>query len=147
MTTKEKQTVASELEAIRRKHRGVLRPRNVVDAASDPENPLHDSFEWDDGKASDQYRLWQAREMIRVCVTVLPGSDDEINAYVSLWDDRAKPGGGYRALVDVLADKEARGRLLAQALAELKALERKYKQLHELAGVFAQAKKLRRRTG
>jgi len=44
---------------------GSLTPSDLVDAASDPENPFHNSFEWDDGKAGLEYRIWQARQIIK----------------------------------------------------------------------------------
>ena len=54
----------AELERIRKKE-GCLVPAVVVDAASKPRNPLHKEFEWDDGEAAIQYRLEQARKMLR----------------------------------------------------------------------------------
>lgn len=44
---------------------GNLREQDVVDDARDPASPLHDFFEWDDDVAAQQYRLSQARLLIR----------------------------------------------------------------------------------
>ena len=44
---------------------GRLTPDEVVRIASDPDNPLHEAFDWDDASAAHQYRLDQARTMIR----------------------------------------------------------------------------------
>lgn len=46
-------------------NKGRLTPQNVVADARNRNSPLHDIFEWDDAKAADQYRLEQARELIR----------------------------------------------------------------------------------
>jgi hypothetical protein len=45
--------------------RGSLIPDRVVTAASEPTNPLHSLFEWDNRKAAHQHRLDTARELIR----------------------------------------------------------------------------------
>lgn len=79
-------------------------------------------------------------------VTVLPSTRDPVKCYVSLQDDR-RANEGYRFIVDVLHDADARERLLSEALAELERVERTYKQLKELAPIFAAAKRVRRRKG
>lgn len=53
------------LEQIRLTNGGKLTPDKVVDVAAEASHPLHDCFEWDDSKAGYQYRLWQARALIR----------------------------------------------------------------------------------
>jgi hypothetical protein len=44
---------------------GKLSPIAVIEAAREPDSPLHGYFEWDDSKAAEQYRLDQARCLIR----------------------------------------------------------------------------------
>ena len=137
--------IAKELERIRKDAGGVLRPADVVVAAKKKSSPLHKCFEWNDGKAALEYRLWQARELIRVAICILEGSDDPIKAYVSLKEDRRAPGGGYRSLEDVLRMPDLRRQLLAEALEELRVYEEKYQRLTELAPVFAAAHRVRSR--
>ena len=127
-----KKTIEAELESIRKRNRHILRARAVVDFARDPKTALHAKFQWDDGKAADEYRLWQAREIISVAVRVIGSDPTPIRTYVSLTDDRARKGGGYRAIVDVLSDQTLRKRMIAQALAEYTALGEKYERLKEL---------------
>ena len=43
---------------------GLVQPAAVVDQARDPKSPLHRYFEWDDNEAAEQYRLYQARNLI-----------------------------------------------------------------------------------
>ena len=139
------QPIEKELEAIRKKANGVLKPSAVVEFAEDPETALHGKFEWDDAVGAHEYRLWQAREVIRVHVTVAHADTEPTRTYVSLQGHREGDGGGYLHIKDVLSDAEWRAQLLAQALAELHAFEAKYRSLVELAGVFAAAKKVRKR--
>jgi hypothetical protein len=56
---------AARLAVIDLEQRGRLTPRDLVEAARDPESPLHAVFEWDDDKAADDWRIEQARRLIR----------------------------------------------------------------------------------
>jgi hypothetical protein len=123
------------LEHIRSKHGGVLRPVDVVKAARAQTSPLHKYFTWDDGEAAHQFRLAQARQLIRACVTVIPHAAEPIKAFCSLVEDRGK-GDSYFATVDVLSDEDKRSRLLRQALSEANAWRRRYQALAELQRVF-----------
>ncbi len=134
--------IAAELERIRLGNGGLLRPEDVVAAARPKTSLLHDQFEWDDTSAAVQHRLWQARQLIRVTVMVLPRQEQPIRTYVSLRTDRALAGGGYRTLCDVLDDEQLREQLLAEALDDLATFRTKYGRLKELAQVFAEAGKV-----
>lgn len=126
-----------ELEHIRLTHDGVLRAADVLEYARDPEAALHQRFEWDDTKAAEQHRLWQARELIRVVVRTQPAGDASARVYVSLADDRRNDGGGYRTLDDVMRSKTMREALLKQAYADMVRFETTYRQLTELASVIS----------
>jgi hypothetical protein len=136
--------IEAELHAIAARHGNILRPADVVEAARDTESALHACFEWDDTVAAEQHRLWQARQLIRVVVIPCPQVGQDMRVFVSLAEDRHKSGGGYRMMVDVLADKAKRGALLAEALAELKRLQAKYGGLEELAKVWKAVAKAQR---
>lgn len=138
-----REAVTTELELIRKQHRGLLRPGDVVEYARDETTALHGQFEWNDTKCGQEYRLWQARELIQVHVTVLHELTDPVRAYVSLRDDRKRPGGGYRALVNVLRSPTLREALLRDALADLERLREKYRVLKELAPLFAAMDKIK----
>ena len=129
--------VLAELEQIRRRGHGVLKCHAVVAFARNPKTALHGQFEWDDTKAAQEFRLWQARELIAVSVTVLHGRTDPVRAYVSLGSDRIRPGGGYRSMEDVLADPERRAEMLEDAKRDMEVFVEKYEGFAELAGVFA----------
>jgi prophage tail gpP-like protein len=140
MTTATQQTlserIAAELELIAKRGGGVIKPERVVEFARNEKTALHSQFTWDDGEAAEAYRLWQARQVIRVCVRYVGENDDKpTRAYVSLVEDRVE--GGYRPITAVMADAEMRESLLAQAKAEMKRWSAKYRELTELASVFA----------
>lgn len=123
-----------ELKRIAKKHGGVINPLDVVAAARNPKSPLHPKFTWDDSEAASQYRIWQARQLIRVVVTIIPRTETTERVWVSLTSDRGN--GGYRALVDVLSDDEMRAQLLTEAKAEFAVFRAKFGRLAELAKVF-----------
>jgi hypothetical protein len=124
---------------------GLLMPEDVVDAARPLSSPLHSRFEWDNGKAAEAYRIWQARQLLRVCIETIPQSDNPVEVFVSLSSDRKE--GGYRIQTQVLSDAQMRNQLLADAMAELALFREKYSRLKELASVFKAIRKVSKRKG
>ena len=126
---------------------GLIKPERVVEAARPKTSPIHDQFEWDNSAAAEKYRLLQASELIRVSVEIIDcgGNRDPVmvRAFTSLTTERGVSG-GYRATVQVLSNKQMREQMLADAIAELRAFERRYAILKELAEVFAASRKLRK---
>ena len=65
------QTAGEELDRI--KHRdGTIAPGVVVDEARPEEAPLHPAFEWRDPVAAEQYRVIQAKTLIRQVRVICP---------------------------------------------------------------------------
>lgn len=131
-------TVADELLIISKEHGGILRPVDVVEYAKNPDTALHSKFTWDDTVAAHEYRLWQARQVIRVSVHYLKAAKRNTKVFVSLKTDRHQAGGGYRTTVNVMKSPELRDQLLNEALEELERIKDKYQHLSELASVFAE---------
>lgn len=130
-----KQEAMAELERLVDQHGGTVTPQLVIATAAKKKNPLHEYFEWDDTEAAHQYRLEQARKLIRVWVCVLPQKPRRpVRMMVSLTDDRGKEG--YRRLVDVMGDTELREKLIEEAKRDMAYFRRKYALLSELAEVF-----------
>lgn len=137
--------VQKELETIGKRNHGLLRPCDVVDFARDKDTSLHSRFEWDDRKASDEYRLWQARQILRIEVITLENDSEPIRAFVSLRDDRSSEGGGYRSIVQVLSNAALREKMIAEALDDADLFRKKWERLSELADIFAAIKFTRNR--
>ena len=116
---------------------GKLTAQAVVDAAREESSPLHGYFEWDDNKAANEYRLLQARKLIRVVVQPCEPLDNQpMHVYQSLVTDRVVPGGGYRTTEAILSTEAWRNTLLEQAKRELISVRNKYASLTELAKVW-----------
>lgn len=136
--------VVTELKRLLRVGGGVLQPESVVEAARPADSPLHSRFEWNNSKAAQEYRIWQARMLIRVTVQVLDAKSGKTDrVFVSLKSDRYEERGGYRALVSVLSDEDLRRQLLLEALEEFSFFREKYGRLKELAAVFEAMKKVK----
>lgn len=132
--------IRDELQRLIVLHGRHFRPEVVVEAASAEDSPLHDSFDWNDTEAAKNWRLQQARMLIRATVTYEAVSKDKLmpcRVFVSLTPDREKGGAGYRLTSDVLSDAEHREQMLADAKDEMNRFRAKYRMLTELAEVFA----------
>lgn len=60
-----RETTREALIALFDLHKGQITPKQVVEAARNPESPLHDEFEWDEAKAAERHWLDRARSLIR----------------------------------------------------------------------------------
>lgn len=118
-------------------NQGVINPESVVLAAADETSPLHKYFQWEDTEAAHQYRLWQARSLIRVCVRYIgkPGEKLLTRVFVSLSTDRNKDV-GYRLVDNVMRIDQHRNQLLLDAFDEWRRFAKKYAALKELSEVF-----------
>lgn len=130
--------IRAELERLTLQNGGILKAEAVVESARDPESPLHDQFQWDDTEAATQWRLQQARQLIRVVVRFEEVGNKQVpcRVFVSLTPDREESGGGYRVTTSVMADEDMRRQMLLDARREMTRFREKYSALSELAKVF-----------
>lgn len=125
--------IKAELEAL--KAGGMIRPADVIQRAKSKKSALHNCFTWDDSEAGHQFRLLQARNLLRVYVLVEANNSIPVRAFVSLTTDR-KNGGGYRAVADVMSDDAMRLQMLRDALTQMRNVQKKYKNLQQLSKVW-----------
>ena len=123
-------SVREELERIYNTD-GVLTPAAVVDDARPEDAPLHSRFEWDDSVAGEQYRMVQARQLIRsVRVTVQPqpeASPVQVRVFHNVADEDESRK--YVPLRVLMEDPESAQRVLRRAWDEWLQLKRKYADL------------------
>ena len=90
------------LQKIREANQGVLRASDVVKAARDPRHVLHKYFEWDDRKASERYRLLQARALARSVKILIRIDSKVIKTVVYVRDPRSgHKEQGYTYLIPI----------------------------------------------
>jgi hypothetical protein len=140
----EAQVAYEVIESVRKKSGGDVTADAVVKVAKAKTNPLHPEFVWDDSEAGNQYRLEQARRLIRSFVIVRGEIATErpqrVYEIVKLpQNEEDKPTRAkhtYRTLEQVMADPDTRAELLGRALRELITIRNRYKDLQELAVVM-----------
>lgn len=128
--------VGQRLEELRVKFKGELTPADVVDDAKSKNSPLHSFFEWSDTAAAQQYRLQQARGLIRAVVAVVTSKEEpakRMQAFVHVPESGAPH---YRATDHALASERTREMILRQAYREFRAWQKRYEHLEELSDLF-----------
>ena len=128
--------VGKHFEKIEKKY-GEVNSQNVLESARSEKSPIHNLFEWDDSVAAEQYRLNQAGLLIRN-LQVEVESDERENivcrAYVNVSEQKM---GSYVRVDTAFQSEDTKEIVIRQALQELKAFEKKYQNLMELAEVFS----------
>jgi len=120
---------------------GLLRPPAVLAwAEANPESAIYNALDWDDAHAAREHRLGQIRGLISLHIVTADGEPQ----MVSLSFDRSK-GGGYRAVDDVVKDRDLSRIMLADALAELERIQAKYERVKELTAVWEKVRSTRRK--
>ncbi len=124
------------------KRDGTLTPQAVVKEAKPVDSPLHRFFQWDDSKAASEYRLWQARQLIRT-VMIVREEGAPVRAFQSVVFVSSRTLGGeddaqeraYVSTTRALADKNLRKQILTRAKQEAQDWADKYEALEELAAI------------
>lgn len=133
------QVIGEHLDGLRAK-RGTLTPSHVVEDARKKVSPTHKLFTWEDAEAAKQFRLSQARQLLRSITVVVnvqrDGQESELTSRAFVVVTKAE-GRTYEPVLSVLKDDDQRTQLLRQAGHELTAFRKKYQQLDELSSVFA----------
>ena len=114
--------------------KGRLDPEDVVEASKSEDAPLHCCFEWDDAEAAREYRLVQAKDLIRLIVTIPEKKDDDnpepVRAFISTRQY------GYQPLTTVLSVPDLREEMLRNAMRDMEAFTAKYKNYSELEPII-----------
>ena len=115
-------------------------PAAVVDASRAKTAPLHVAFEWNNKVAGAAWRENQAAYLIRHIVAVVEevnNTDDApIRAFVSVVPERGeKPC--YTSTDHAFSTPDLREQVLARALSDMKAFERRYAAYIDLSEVSA----------
>lgn len=115
--------VADKLQQLEQEN-GQLDPVAVVESARDPNSPMHSFFEWDDTEAARQYRLGQARQLIRRIKVEVTVRDVPLQV-VRYVRDSSDQSNGYRNILRVRDDVDiARDALLDEMMRVEKAARR-----------------------
>lgn len=118
---------------------GQIDPEDIVEKAKRKNSPLNDFFEWDDEKAANNYRVDQARYLLRSIEVVILRGDTEMNVRAFhnvkiVREDDIKQT--FANIEEILSKDELYQQILGQAIKQLESWKNKYSQYKELKGVF-----------
>lgn len=109
-----------EMRRLKKQFGHAVQPQALVDAASDPHNPVHNEFEWDDQVCGVEYRLDQARRLIKGLCIHMPTVKHERQvlapAYINVRTPETDTGRGYEDLETVLDNSDFRTQMIEEAL-------------------------------
>lgn len=129
------QLIGQAFEAL--KASGPLTAERVLNEAMNAKSPLHRYFEWDDQKAAHQYRLEQARRLIRSIEVVLEdarGKQVPMRAFYSVKD--ADGQRGYEAMEFVFSTPALSDQVIEEAVTQLEAWKEKYQKYQWARGAI-----------
>lgn len=127
--------VGQHLDLLRKQEKGELTPQDVLKDARNPNSPLHPFFEWSDSEAAEQYRLQQARGLIRAVVAVYVSDDKpavRTKMFVHIPEGETSH---YREATHAMSQTRTRELVLQRAWAELVQWKRRYSELEEFARI------------
>lgn len=123
----------------------------LVNEAAPASSPLHDLFEWDDTEAAKQWRVEQARYVIRNIRFIVRREERPATQHIAFVSIRNGKEGGYANTVRVVSDEHLRQQMVDDALTALEAWRERYGHLTELSSVVsainAQLSKRARKAG
>lgn len=145
------QVAAEEIERLREQNGGSVSAPDILASAAPESSPLHPCFQWDDQMAAHQYRLTQARDILRHVVVIVHDEDkqetSEVRAFVA-YEPEEGPGENYREkythVKTAMETPAIREQLVERAWDELISWRNRYEKLQAFAKVFAAIDAVRR---
>jgi hypothetical protein len=131
--------VGAHLELLRQQCKGELTPRDVLDDARNPNSPLHSFFEWSDTEAAEQYRLSQARGLIKAVVALYSMPSEPPKKMKMFVHIPEKGAPHYRETSHAMSQAKTREMVLMRAWNEFMQWKKRYQDLAEFAKLFAVA--------
>lgn len=127
--------VAKILAALERDN-GRLVPSDVVEAARDPNSPLHQHFEWNDSEAAEKYRLDQARTLIRSVKIEVTVRDVPLSVVSYVRDpDADAQSAGYRNVAKLRTEEDAARATVVDEMKRVANAVRRAKTLAAVLGI------------
>lgn len=110
---------------------GRLNAQTLVDVNRPEDAPLHNSFEWNDSIAGEEWRKHQARNIIHSLVVMPENKSVETRVFFKLSSVQSN----YDSIHTIIQNEDKNVQLLRDAENELKAFQAKYRGIKELKSV------------
>ena len=122
---------------------GIIKPEDVVADAQDATKAYHDYFEWDNLKAGDEHRKWQARRLMCNIVTVeLVGDNKEPTEVREFYNVTQGDNRGYVHRDQVFRNANLSDQVINRALKELELWQKRYEVYSDLQFACLEVKKV-----
>lgn len=145
LTVAEAAAYGKRLDWLASNNSGSITAKEVLADAEKKESPLHAYFEWDDSKAAIEYRLYQARNLLRsieVVVTRSDGTEMQVRQYYSITEQTEEgQTQSYYMLGVVLNNAEKRAAVIADAYREVVNWQLRYEQYQEFNEICSSIRK------
>lgn len=112
---------------------GALTAESLLAANVAEDAPLHNAFEWDNGKAAHLFRVSQARSIICNLRVVRPERQEPQKKFYSIVRDDPH----YESVEVIMSREESRERLLRNSRRDFETFRAKYETLSEWAETIA----------
>ena len=128
--------VGKLFEDIEKKH-GELTRELVLENARDEASVIHELFEWDDNVAAEKYRLHQATTLIaNLDVEIESDDKDPITCRAFVNTSQSNSTGKFVNIGTAFQSQETKDLVMQRAIRELKAFEKKYRDLKIFSSLF-----------
>lgn len=144
LSSERAQVAGKELVRIQKEH-GCVRPELVVDESRPDTAPLHEEFTWDDSVAGENWRLEEARRIIRsvriISPDMPPAEQPVIRAFLNVTatdTEKDFEGQAYLSYPKIRKSPDYRQQVLNQAMNELNQWKQRYQDYKDtfLSNVF-----------
>lgn len=142
LSNEQAERYGQRLSVLVEENNGALTPEQVVEDAKEPTSPLHDYFMWDNAKAAAQWRLDQARYLMRSITVVIKREDTkEEESARYLYNIKSVPVDEeiqqvYVPIQRVMAEEDLRSQVIEEALRKIEHWRARYRQYREFATIF-----------
>lgn len=138
MDKAKRETIEARLKKIAALSGGRITPDAVLADAKSPKSPLHDQFEWDDSEAAKQWRLNQARELIRSVRVDITTESRTVSTVCYVRDPSAGEAQGYVEVAKLRDNKSLASEALHAEIRQANALVARARSLAEALGLSAE---------
>lgn len=138
MDNVKRKAIAERLEKIAGLSCGRITPDAVLLDAKSPKSPLHDQFDWDDSSAAKQWRLQQARELIRSVRVEITTESRTVSTVRYVRDPSAGEAQGYVEVAKLRDDKSLAVEALQGEIRQANAMVARARSIAEALGLSAE---------
>lgn len=137
------QQYGEHIEILLEGNDGIVTPEHLLADAQEITSPLHDFFEWANDVAAHEWRLRQARYLLRSIHVIIKREDGQEEEARALYNVHVSPPDSeasfsvYVAIQRIIDESDLRQQIIEKALRSLMTWQKRYRQYKEFASVFA----------